>query len=238
MATQRQSIIRGPGTVTFGGVKFYDASGITAEIDSATQQVPSSIAGNLDTIKTDQTGKVSLTPVGNLSEALIGVLFPAWLRSPEIGRSVFGNTDSPLLICSKAGQKVTFHCAALTNPPDLQLSPVKTAFGQTEFTALLANGKLPTDANSLYAVAAAAYADGEPPRDGLTGFHYVGTFGALSIPDTVEGWTVNIEVDLQPVTTDSQGTIDYRSASPRRRYSARCPRSRGAASPPPPRTTS
>lgn len=36
MATQRQSIIRGPGTVTFGGVKFYDASGITAEIDSAT----------------------------------------------------------------------------------------------------------------------------------------------------------------------------------------------------------
>ena len=144
MATQRQSIIRGPGTVTFGGVKFFDASGITAEIDSATQQVPSSIAGNLDTIKTDQTGKVSLTPVGNLSEALIDVLFPAWLRSPEIGRSVFGNTDSPLVIASKAGQKVTFHCAALTNPPDLQLSPVKTAFGQTEFTALLANGKLPT----------------------------------------------------------------------------------------------
>ncbi len=209
MATQRQSIIRGPGTVTFGGVKFYDASGITAEIDSATQQVPSSIAGDLDTIKTDQTGKIALTPVGNLSEALIAVLFPEWLRSPEIGRSVFGSTDSPLVISSKAGQKVTFHCAAITKVPDLQLSPVKTAFGQAEFTALLANGKLPTDANSLYAVAAATYADGEPPRDGLTGFHYTGTFGDLSIPDTVDGWTVNIEVDLQPVTTDSQGTIDY-----------------------------
>lgn len=209
MATQRQSIIRGPGTVTFGGVKFFDASGITAEIESATQQVPSSVSGDLDTIKTDQSGKISLTPVGNLSEALIAVLFPEWLQTPVIGRSVFGSSDAALVISSKAGQKVTFHCAALTKPPDLQLSPVKTAFGSMDFTALLANGKLPTDANSLYAVAAATYADGEPPRTGLTGFHYVGTFGSLSIPDTVEGWTVTIEPNLQPVTTDSQGTIDY-----------------------------
>ena len=127
MATQRQSIIRGPGTVTFGGVKFYDASGITAEIDSATQQVPSSIAGNLDTIKTDQIGKVSLTPVGNLSEALIDVLFPAWLRTPEIGRSVFGTTDSPLVISSKAGQKVTFHCAALMSYVAFVISNVNSS---------------------------------------------------------------------------------------------------------------
>ena len=82
MGTTRQSIIRGPGTVAFGGVKFFDSNGITAEIDSATQEVPSSIVGKLDTIKTDQTGKVTLTPVGNLSEALLGVLFPAWMQTP------------------------------------------------------------------------------------------------------------------------------------------------------------
>ena len=74
MGTTRQSIIRGPGSVTFGGVTFYDASGITAEVDSSTSDVPSSMSGKLDTIKTDQVGKVSLTPVGNLSEALLAVL--------------------------------------------------------------------------------------------------------------------------------------------------------------------
>jgi len=209
MGTTRQSIIRGPGTVAFGGVKLFDANGITAEVNSSTQEVPSSIAGKLDTIKTDQIGKVTLTPVGNLSENLLAVLFPSWLKSPEIGRSVFGSTDSPLVVQSRAGTKVTFLAAALTKCPDLLLSPVKTAFGQAEFSALLANGKLPTDANSLYAVASAEYADGEPPRTGLTGFHYSATFGSLSIPDTVDGWTVGIELSLNPVATDSQGTIDY-----------------------------
>ena len=209
MATTRQSIIRGPGTVTFGGAKLFDADGITAELDSATQDVPSSIAGKLDTIKTDQTGKITLTPVGNYSAAILGVLYPSWVRTPEIGRSVYGAADAPLVVSSKAGTKVTFHCAALTKVPDLVLSPVKTAFASAEFTALLANGKLPDEANALYAVAQAVYADGEPPRDGLTGFHYAATFGSLSIPDTLEGWTVSVDAQMDAVTTDSQGTIDF-----------------------------
>lgn len=211
MATTRQSIISGPGTITFDGVHFWDKDGITAEIESATQEIPSSISGNLDTIKTDQIGRVSLTPVGNLSEALISVLYPSYAQVPVIGQSLFGSTDAPLVVSSRAGTKVTFAAAALTQLPKLRLSPVATAFGQAQFTALVPNGKLPNDANTkFYTVAAATYADGEPPRDGLSGFHYTGTFGSLSIPDTLDGWTVTPEMKVDPVNTDSQGTIDYR----------------------------
>ena len=213
MATTRQSIVRGPGTVNYNSVKFFDQSGITAELDSSTQDIGSSISGKLDTIKTDQIGKISLTPVGNLSQALLNVFFPSWLKTPVIGQSIFGSSDIPLHISSRAGRKVSFLNAALTKCPELYLSPVKTAFGAIEFTALLANGKLPTDANSLFTETAATYADGEPPRDGLSGFHYTGTLGsgsgALVIPDTLDGWTVAIEPQLEAVTTDSQGTIDY-----------------------------
>lgn len=210
MATTRQSIVRGPGTVTYSSVKLFDASGVTAEIDSATKDVPSSVSGTLDTIKTDQVGKVTLTPVCGLSAALLAVLYPDWLRRPAVGRSVFGASDVPLVVSSKAGTKVTFACAALTKPPELRLSPVETAFGAAEFTALLPNGKLPTDASSkLYKVEAAAYADGEPPRTGLTGLHYAATLGDLAIPDTLDGWTVTVEPRLEPVATDSQGTVDY-----------------------------
>jgi len=214
MATTRQSIIRGPGTITFDSVKFFDQGGITAEVDSSTQDIGSSISGKLDTIKTDQIGKVSLTPVGNLSSSLLNVLFPSYLKTPVIGQSIFGSADKALVIASKAGTKVTFNAAALTKPPELYLSPVKTAFGGLEFTALLPNGKLATDATTkLYTVASQSYADGEPPRQGLSGFHYTGTLGsgsgAVTIPDTVDGWTVSIEPQLEPVMTDSQGTIDY-----------------------------
>ena len=209
MATTRQSIVRGPGTVAFNGVKIFDASGITAEVDSTTKEIPSSIAGTLDTIKTDQVGKISLTPIGNVSAEILATLFPSWIQKPVIGQSVFGSTDKPLVVSSMAGTKVTFNAAALTKCPDLMLSPVETAFGGVEFTALLANGKLPNETGAFYAVTSAAYADGEPPRNNLSGFHYQGTFGSLTIPDTEAGWTVTVEPNLNPVMTDSQGTIDY-----------------------------
>ena len=213
MATSRQSIIRGPGTVKIGTVKIFDASGITADIDSATSDIPSSIAGKLDTIKTDQIGKIALTPVGNLTADLLAILFPSWAQTPDIGRSVFGSTDSPLIVSSRAGQKVTFKATGITKLPEIYLSPVKTAFGSVEFTALLANGKLPNETNAFYQVEAATYADGEPPRNALSGFHYGATWGtgqgAFTIPDTLDGWTITPELQLEPVTTDSQGTIDY-----------------------------
>ena len=209
MPITRQSIVRGPGTVTFKGATLFDASGITAEIDSSTQDIMSSIAGKLDTIKTDQIGKISLTPVGNLSNTLLDVLFPAYTRTPVIGQSVFGETDSPLNIVAQAGKKVTFCSAALTKIPELYLSPVKTAFGAAEFTALLANGKSPVDSLGFYTVESFTYADGTPPRDGLSGFHYVGTYGDLEITDTTEGWTVAVDAQLGAVTTDELGTIDY-----------------------------
>lgn len=213
MATTRQSIIRGPGTVTFGGVKLFDKDGITAEIESNSQEIPSSISGTLDTIKTDQIGRISLTPVGNLTDSeegdILDVLYPLYTRLPVIGQSLLGATDAPLVVASRAGTKVTFNAAGLTQCPELRLSPVATAFGQAQFTALLANGKLPTDTGSFYAVAAAEYADGEPPREGLSGFHYTATYGDLSLPDTLDGWTVTPEMQVEAVTTDSQGTIDY-----------------------------
>ena len=214
MATTRQSIIRGPGTVKLGSVKFFDQSGIGAEIDSATQDIGSSISGKLDTIKTDQIGKISLTPVGNLTKELLAVFFPEYFQKPVIGQSIFGSEDKELVISSKAGTQVKFAAAALTKCPELYLSPVKTAFGSVEFTALLPNGKLPDDETAkLYTVAPAKYTDGEAPRDALSGFHYEAVYGsgekALKIADTIDGWTVLVEPQLNAVTTDSQGTIDY-----------------------------
>ena len=101
MATTRQSIVRGPGTVKFDNVKLFDSNGINAEVESSTQEIPSSIAGNLDTIKTDQVGKVTLTPVGEISSALLTLLYP--YQTPNPGASIMGSTDKPLVISSRAG---------------------------------------------------------------------------------------------------------------------------------------
>ena len=207
MPTSRTSIIRGPGTVVYGGKTFFDASGISAEIESATSEIPSSISGSIATIKTDQTGKIRFTPCGQLAADLLALLYP--YGSPTVGSSVCGSADRPLVVHSLAGTKVSFVNAVLSKMPELYLSPIRTAFGSAEFSAALGLAKAPGDADAFYKVEQAAYNSGAPDPEGITGVQYAGTFGDLSIPDTLAGWTITPEVVLEPVTVDSVGTIDW-----------------------------
>lgn len=207
MATNRTTILRSPGSVKFGTTALHDADGITAEIENSTAEVPSSISGPLDTIKTDQVGKISFTPCGQLSADILAALYPH--RTPVIGASLCGTADTALSIHSLAGTKVTFANAFLSKIPDLILSPVKTAFGPAEFTALVALGKDATEADAFVKVETAAYAGGYPDPANLTGVHYAATFGDLTIPDTADGWQVNFEMASESVTTDGVGTIDH-----------------------------
>lgn len=211
MAINRTNILRGPGTVIYNtgndAQTIFDATGITADVESSSQEIPSSVSGAIDTIKTDQVGTIKLTPCGQLSDDLLALLYP--YGTPTIGARVFPDADVPLTVHSVAGTKVTFVNAALTTMPPLTLSPVKTAFGEAVFTALLGLGKKPSDASSFFTTAAAAYASGGPDPTGIVGVQYAATFGSLNILDTLDGWTVTPEIQLQPVTTDLLGTVDY-----------------------------
>ena len=213
MAIDRTTILRGPGSVTYGGQTFYDADGIAAEWETATGEIPSSVSGPIGTMKTDQTGKVTFTPCGQMNAALLAILFPAAYQNPTIGASVCGTTDRPLLVHSLAGTKVTFHNAILSKMPAIRLSPIKTSFGAAEFSAALAKGKAPGDAGALFSAASAAYDLGNPDPTGIVGVQYAATFGELEIADTAEGWTVTPEITLEPVVTDLLGTIDWTIAS-------------------------
>ena len=156
MATSRTSIIRGPGTVVYGGKACFDASGISAAIESATSEIPSSISGSIATIKTDQTGKISFTPCGQLAADLLALLYP--YGSPTVGSSACGSADRPLVVHSLAGTKVSFVNAVLSKMPEIYLSPIRTAFGSAEFSAALGLAKAPGDADAFYKVEQAAYA--------------------------------------------------------------------------------
>lgn len=211
MAINRTTILRGPGTVIYNtgndAQTIFDATGITAEVESSTQEIPSSVSGTIDTIKTDQIGTVKFTPCGQLSDDLLALLYP--YGNPTIGARVFADTDVPLAVHSVAGTKVNFVNAALTTMPPILLSPVKTAFGEAVFTALLGLGKAPGDSNSFFTTASATYAAGGPDPSGIVGVQYAATFGSLNILDTLDGWTVTPELSLDPVTTDLLGTVDY-----------------------------
>ena len=199
----RVNIVCGaPGTIKIGSLLIHDKDGIDASVETPTMAIPTSMRGNVKHIKTDQIGKITATPCGLLTDTLLAALFPH--QSPVIGSRIFADADSPLLIHSRDGKLITFGCAMLTKPPSLKLSTVATSFGAAEWTAL----QPATEATAFVAETTATYSLDEPGEP-VTGRKYSADFGNLDVSDTLDGFSVEFEFELTPISTDSIGTANY-----------------------------
>ncbi len=208
---RREDILKGPGAVKFDGALFHSDGGITATLEIPTEATKADIGGKLDEQKTDQTIKVAFTPCGRVSKKQLGVLFPH--QNPNIGASIFGTTDTPLAIDAKNGRQLELVCAALTGMPTLRLSSKGALFGSAaEFTAILANGKMPGDTDALVKMGTAAYSSGSAAAFQLAGKRYEATWGegvdAVIFADTEDGFTVSPKMTTDATTTDKAGTVD------------------------------
>ena len=206
---QRESVIRGPGTVKLGNVQMFDRESIKADIKIETFDVPVSAYGNVDTRRKDITGAVTLRPCGNLTNAILGALFPH--GSPVVGTSLYGAADTACIVHSLAGKKVTFAAGALTKMPSLKLSTNETAFSSdAEITCLIKNNTARTAAGSFYAVADEQWAGAFNVSD-IKGGVYIGTWGtgegAIEFV-TNDGWTCDFEMQTEAQMADGVGTYD------------------------------
>lgn len=204
----RQNICRGPGRLTLGSTVIDSKDGMTLSQEASSADIASDLNGYLGTIRTDQLLKVGITPYGRITGALLAALYPAWMRTPAIGSSVFGAADIPCVIHSAAGKKVTLFAAAVTTPPPLILSAVATAFGAAEITALLANGKLPGETDALIKVEDAAWTGTTAQARPQTGARYTAAFGEAAFAETVAGFTTAFNFSSSPLASDNAGTLD------------------------------
>ena len=120
--------------------------------------------------------------------------------------------NNPLTIQTLDGDLWTFNNAAVTRMPNLSLSTVRTAMRECEFEAFASDGTDWSVVNSLY-----TYASNPWPGD--TGFNptniLVGEIQAIwrnmaapwALFDTKEGWEVNFNMALEPVSVDNVGIL-------------------------------
>jgi len=202
----RQQIIRGPGRVTVGSLVIDDKDQINCVMESTRDDINTSLRGKVDEIATDNIIHTTLTPFGAVTQGLLD-FFYKW-QPTDIGASVFGNVDVPMLIHSRRGTKLTLVNSSLTKPPPLYLSPTKTPFGQIEITSLLGLTAYAGDIEAFSKLTTEAFPEivQEKPK---TGAAYFGTYGGFSINDTEDGWTIEWELLLTPEKTSNRGTIDY-----------------------------
>jgi hypothetical protein len=213
MPPTRQSIIRGPGTVTYDSVQVFDRDGIDASLDISTFEVPTSMFGNVDTRRQDIIGKVSCTPCGAVSAGLLAMLYP--YGNPTLGSSLGGAADKPISIHSLAGTKVTFVSGFLSAMPSLRLSARETLFGgAAEWTAILGNGLARTGVDPVvpfYSSASQAWA-GTFDKADIKSKPISAAWGSTSpwaAISTTDGWTIDFEMGMEPVIEDGSGTIDF-----------------------------
>lgn len=205
----RTSIITGPALVTFGGQSFWSKGDITLKPVTNNFKIPTSSFGDVDERTQDKSIEVSFEPDGRFTSGLAAVLWP--YAATAIGASIFGGSDSALVVHSRAGTKVTVHNAALTKMPDLRLGVAKTIQGSVTFTGLLANSTDPTNAAAYYTIATESY-----PGD--TGFDiadiktlaYGSAWGSSPWDSflTQEGWDISFDLQLAPQMVDGLGTVD------------------------------
>jgi hypothetical protein len=210
MSIDRATIISGPALVTFGGQSFWSKGDITVKNTVSRFEVGTSRFGKVDERLQDKRIVVSFEPTGRFTTALAAILWP--FATAAIGSSVFGATDSALVINTLAGNQHTIHNAALTGTPDINLGVGQTIQGEVEFTGLLKNNADPSDANSYYTDAAVAY-----PGD--TGFAVsdiiTDVFSNAWLPfspwddfHTEDGWSISLGLSLRDEMVDGLGTVD------------------------------
>jgi hypothetical protein len=206
MAIARSAIVRGPGTVQLGtGPVIYSAGDIESAWELSQGEVPSAMFGTVDRVITDKIARTRLTPSGQLTANMVTSLFPH--LNPTNGASIFGASDVPLKIHSRAGRLYTLLASAVTKMPDLILSPRKTALGQVEFSSVLKSEGEPTTADHYYTEASSAWSDTSFATADIRRVVYSGAWNSLTIL-TEDGWTVSFEVTLEPKRVDQFGTVD------------------------------
>jgi len=207
MTIQRSTIIRGPAIVKFDGAVFYTEGDITATPDIETFEIPTSVFGKVDERVSNILIDIEFTPAGEWAN--LAKMFPH--ASPSIGDSIFGATDKNLVIHTKAGKELTYKAAALTQMPSIILSTTKTLLGPMKFTCIGADNEAWSAAAHRVAIADLAFSDTSfDPANILTQPYAVawGSTPPWDAIETEEGITIETDMQLEPVPTDSFGTVD------------------------------
>jgi len=210
MSITRTTLARVPGHIKFGASAYLYSR---APIEVVQRQTRSPIVvdgiGRIEDRPTDNLFEITVQPAGEFEH--LSTWFPYASTVP--GASIFGATDTALIIQGRDGKKRTFHCAALTGM-SLSLRTGQPLINNLTFTAILKNEATPGAANAYYTLEASEAYPGDanfdksliitPPLSAAWGSAPWDEFWAA------EGWDINFNLSLEPETVDGLGTIDMK----------------------------
>lgn len=212
MGIARSSILRGPASITFGSQVIYTEGDIKCQLAVQTFPLNTAAYGKVDDRLDDVTIKLSFTPAGKWTTALLAVLYP--YTNPTSGTSIFTSSDVPLTLHPLNGsEKIVFTAAAITKMPGLVLSAGRQPFKDMEIECILKSGGDRSAADALWTLTASAvYSDTSFTVTEIPTVIYSASLAAASSPWdailTEAGFECDFDLKTAPVKVDTLGTVD------------------------------
>jgi hypothetical protein len=144
----RTTLLGGPAAAIFGGRTFFARDGILVTPALELEAVDSDAQGILDATASAVPVTIKFTPSASFADLL--ALFPFLEGAP--GTSLFGPSDSPLVLIAANGVRLTFAAAAVIEMPDLTLGSREPVAGAVTFLALGARSLPVSAANRLVTI--------------------------------------------------------------------------------------
>lgn len=144
----RTTLLGGPAAAIWNGRTYFAQSGIVVTPALELEAVDSDAQGILDATATGAPVMIKFAPVAPFADLV--ALYP-WLEGAP-GTSLFGASDSPLVLIAANGVRLTFAAAAIVQMPDLTLGTSGATAGAVTFLALGARTLPVTAANRLVTI--------------------------------------------------------------------------------------
>lgn len=154
-STNRCLSVGGPCKITTCDGEFVSVGDVTVNISNEFRQLESSLAGKVGKQKTKTSVEVKWVPVPIPAYAPLLIN----LQPTDIGETIFGCEDCFLEIHGRDGTKLTFHAAAVSDPPELRLVPNQDLFGEVTFRCVVSDETDLATANALKTLTSASFTE-------------------------------------------------------------------------------
>jgi len=205
MAIDRTTIFSGPGYITYRSATILCDGPITVTLITETIPGTATGFGRVKKIRKNTRVEVTAKPARWTN---LAVLFP--YASTQIGKSIFGATDYPLVVVPVSGRGITIVNAAITGLGSLSLGATPAGgnpIGQVTWTGIVANNSDPSDMGNYF-----TDADEAPLPSSVTLSDWkTGAYSASYNSNTFYsqgGFNIAFQLGLQPVETNNEGVVD------------------------------
>jgi hypothetical protein len=205
MSITRTTLLSGPACAIFNGHTFFARDGILVTPALELEAVDSDAQGVLDATASAQPVTIKFTPSAPFADLI--TLYP-WLAGNP-GASLFGATDTPLVLVAANGVRLTFSAAAIIGMPDLHLTAQGPVAGAVTFLALGARALPITAATRVVTLDTASIPNAPEGTPQLTD-DFVITWGAAPWTQlrARDGIRVRFELKTKPVLSDTNAMLD------------------------------